>query len=163
MEIKSQYIYNGQTYSAHWVENDPMLNLVGGNVLHGVHAFCFYKNKVVIVYDAKKKRWTPPGGAIESGETYQQAVIREVQEESNMKVLHQEYIGYQDVTDESGRPVRQVRSFCIVEPYAEFVSDPDGDITEIKLIAPEDFKQYVDWGNIGDEIMKRALELKNGI
>ena len=140
-----------------------MSNLVGGNVIHGVHAICFCEDKIVVVYNPKKKCWTPPGGAIESGETYQQAVIREVQEESNMKVLHQEYIGYQDVTDESGRTVRHVRSFCIVEPYAAFVSDPDGDITEIKLIAPEDFKQYVNWGTIGDEIMKRALELKSGI
>ncbi len=163
MEIQSQYEYKGKTYSAHWVENDPTLDLGDGNVIHGVHAFCFCGDKIVIVYNPKKKCWTPPGGAIEPEETYQQAVIREVQEESNMKVLHQEYIGYQDLTDDSGRTVRQVRSFCIVEPYSEFVSDPDGDITKIKLIAPEDFRQYVDWGTIGDEIMKRALELKNGI
>jgi ADP-ribose pyrophosphatase YjhB (NUDIX family) len=163
MELQSQFVHNGRTYLAHWVEGDPTSNLAPDNVIQGVHAICFYGDKIVIVYGEKKKYWTPPGGAIESGETYQEAVLREVREESNMKVLRQEYIGYQDVTDESRSTVRQVRSFCIVEPHGDFVKDPDGDITEVKLIDPKDFKQYVDWGAIGDQIMARALEMKSGV
>lgn len=38
--------------------------------------------------------------------------------------------------------------------------NPDGDITEIKLIDPKDLKQYFDWKRIGDRILERALELK---
>ena len=56
--------------------------------------------------------------------------------------------------------IRQVRMFCIVEPYGDFVSDPDGDVTEIKLIDPKDYKQYFDWGEIGDRIVERAVEMK---
>lgn len=41
-----------------------------------------------------------------------------------------------------------------------FVKDVDGDITEIRLIDPKDYKEYFDWKEIGDHIMKRALELK---
>ena len=55
--------------------------------------------------------------------------------------------------------MRQTRSFCIVEPYGDFVSDPDGDITEIKLIDQRDYKQYFDWGKVGDRIMERAIEI----
>ena len=76
-----------------------------------------------------------------------------------MKVLHQELIGYQDIY-EPNRIVRQTRSFCIVEPFGDFVVDPGGEITEIKLIDPKDYKQYFDWGEIGDRIMKRAVELE---
>ena len=50
--------------------------------------------------------------------------------------------------------------FCIVEPYGDFVADPDGDITEIKLIDPWDYKKYFDWGIIGEHIMKRAMDMK---
>jgi hypothetical protein len=57
----------------------------------------------------------------------------------------------------------EIKSTCIVEPYGDFVSDPDGDITEIKLIDPKDYGQYVKWGEIGDYIVKRALELKEKI
>lgn len=76
-----------------------------------------------------------------------------------MKVLHQELIGYIDVY-EKDRIIRQTRSLCIVEPYGDFVSDPDVDITEIKLVDSNDYGQYVKWGEIGDHIVKRAIELK---
>jgi len=102
----------------------------------------------------------PPGGSIESGETYEQAVIREVKEETNMKIVFQKLIGFQDVY-EPERIIRQTRSFCIVEPYGDFTSDPTGEITEIKLINPKEYKNYFDWGKIGDRIMEQALVYKN--
>ncbi len=47
-----------------------------------------------------------------------------------------------------------------MEPSGDFKEDPDGEITEIKLINPKDYKQYFDWGEIGDHLIKRALEIK---
>lgn len=76
-----------------------------------------------------------------------------------MKVIRQRFIGCQDITEPRG-VVSQMRSVCIVEPYGPFVSDPDGDITKIALIDPKDYKQYFNWDEIGDHIMRRALELK---
>jgi ADP-ribose pyrophosphatase YjhB (NUDIX family) len=165
MQIKSTLTNkSGQVLTTEYNEGvDPMQNL-DGKILQGVHAYCFYKDKLVIVYTGKKGKWTPPGGHIEDGETYEEAVTREVMEESNMKVLHQELIGFIDVY-ESDKTIRQTRSFCVVEPYGDFVSDMDndveeGDITEMKLIDPKDYKQYFDWGEVGDRIMQRAMELK---
>lgn len=160
MEIKSTLINrSGQVLDYIYYEGiDPIKNL-GDKILQGVHAFCFYGDKMVIVYSESKKYWTPPGGGIEKGETYEEAVIREVMEETNMKVVHQELIGFIDI-QESNKTIRQTRSFCIVEPIGDFEKDPDGEVTEIKLINPKEYKQYFDWGVIGDRIMKRALELK---
>src|ERR1700759_3948955 len=133
MEIKSTLTNrSGQTLDVLYKEEDPMKDL-DSKVLQGVHAFCFFKDKLVILYAESKKYWTPPGGGIEPGETYEEAVVREVREETNMRVLKQELIGYQDVY-EPGRIIRQTRSICIVEPIGEFTVDPDGDVTEIKLI-----------------------------
>lgn len=155
MTIKTQFNYEGKKYSVEYKEEDPNLSMEG-RVLDGVHAYCFYESKLVVVYNKAKNIWTPPGGAVEKEETWQEASIREIKEETNMKTLHLECIGYQDV-DDVGRLIRQVRSFCIVEPYGEFLEDPDADITEIKLIDPKDVKQYFDWGEIGDRIMDEAL------
>lgn len=47
------------------------------------------------------------------------------------------------------------------EPYGDFEADPDNDITEIKLINPHDFKEYINWGEIGDKIMEKAVEMSN--
>lgn len=163
MEIKSQFEYRGKTYKSHWVESDPNVNL-DNIVLHGVHAVCFCGDKMVVVFDPKKNEWTPPGGGIEPGETWQEATIREVKEESNMEVIHMDCIGYQDAWDaetgDSRKLGREARPFCIVKPYGEFISDPDSDICQIKLVDPKDYKQYFDWGEVGDRMIKRALELK---
>ena len=159
MELKSIYTYNdGRKIDYIYYEGiDPTKDLKDKN-FKGVHAFCFCGDKLVLVYDNKTNEWTPPGGSIEKGETYEEAVVREVKEESNMKVLHQELIGFCDFYEQIGI-TRTTRSFCIVEPYGPFVSDPDGDITEIKLIDPKDYKKYFDWKEVGDRIVKRAVEL----
>ena len=130
------------------------------------YRICFFDERShephFIVGHGKDNNWTPPGGAIEKGETYEQASIREIKEESNMKVLYQECIGYQDIeTSGENRVQRQFRMFCIVEPYGNFEFDPDGDILEIKLIDPKDYKKYIQWGEIGDHLIKRALEMKD--
>ncbi|MFA6459016.1 MAG: NUDIX hydrolase [Candidatus Paceibacterota bacterium] len=158
MEIKSSYTNrSGQKLDLNYREDDPLRD-VKGKILLTVHAICFCRGKLVIVYAHDKGYWAPPGGGIELGESYEQAVVREVREETNMKVLNQKFIGYQDIY-ESDRIFRQTRSVCIVEPYGPFIKDPDGDITEIKLIDASDYKKYFDWGEVGDRIMSRACDL----
>lgn len=127
--------------------------------IHGSHAFCFLGDKMVLVNDLNQG-WSPPGGTTEIGENYIQTTEREVLEETNMKVLHQELVGLA-VFERPDKTIKQTRVMCIVEKIGEFVSDPDGEIMEIKLIDPKDYKQYFDWGEIGDRIMKRAIELRN--
>ncbi len=150
--------HSGQVLNVIYSEGDPFASL-DGKVLQGVHAFCFYGDQMVLVKHSKSG-WMPPGGSIESGETYEQAVIREVKEETNMKVVFQKLIGFQDVY-EPERIIRQTRSFCVVEAYGDFVSDSDGEILKIKLINPKEYKNYFDWGKIGDRIMEQALAYKN--
>ena len=158
MEIKSKITDRaGDVFDVVYREDDPLKDL-DGKVLHGVHGFCFYGDKMVLVYNEAKGSWSPPGGGIEAGETPDTALAREILEETNMKVLNRQLIGYQDIY-EPDRIVRQVRTFCVVEPFGDFVSDPDGDITAITLIDPSEYKQYFDWNEIGGRIMKRANEM----
>lgn len=124
-----------------------------------VHAYCFCGDKLVIVYSDAKGYWTPPGGSVEIGESPYDAIRREIKEETNMKVLNQRILGYQDISEPQAI-VSQARYVCIVEPYGDFVSDLDGDVTEIKLIKPEDVLKYFSWGEIGDHILKLAIEAK---
>ncbi len=49
----------------------------------GVHAYCFYKDKLVIVYADSKGYWTPPGGGVGEGED--RAMAKELKEETNMQ------------------------------------------------------------------------------
>ncbi len=146
----------GEEVTTTYYEGDPLHDL-DGKMLAGAQAVCFYKDKLVVIRE--KEGWTIPGGTIEEGESYVQATIREVAEETNMKVIEQKVIGYQDFFI-PGRIVRHTYSFCRVEPIGEFVSDPDGDVLEVKHIDPLDYKQYLSWrGVIGDRIMQQALHM----
>lgn len=159
MELKSTVTSkSGEVLNVVYNDMESELDL-GDRKIKAVRAYCFYKDKFVIVYADNKDYWTPPSGSVEEGEDIQSAIIREVKEETNMKVTKQKFIGCQDVFEPEGR-VLYTRSVCIVEPYGDFINDPDGDITEIKLIDPKDYKQYFDLGEIGDYIMNRALEIK---
>lgn len=126
-----------------------------------VYGVCFCEGKIVIGYNGKKKTWGLVGGTIEKGETLEQTLVREVQEESNMEVLSSLPIGYQKVIDtRDGSFYYQLRYACLVQPHGPFVSDPADSITEIKLVNLAQYKEYFDWGSIGDRIMERALELR---
>lgn len=173
MNLNASFIRTGgETVRVEYQEGDehsPLQNLEG-KIFQGVHAFIIVKssdvdkNGKMVLVNHPKIGWMPAGGGIEPGETYQEAVTREVKEETNMRVISQELIGFQDIYEPT-RTVRQVRSFCIVEPYGDFVADPDGEIQEIKLIDPKEAKKYFDWGIVGDRLLERMFEMmdKNGI
>lgn len=160
MEIKSTLTNrSGQVLNVVYKDVDSELDFKDINI-SGVHAYCFYGDKLVVVYSDKKAYWTPPGGSVEIGESARDAVMREVKEETNMRVLKQRFVGFQEIS-EPERVVNQTRSVCIVEPYGPFVEDPDdGEVTKIELIDPKDYKKYFDWGEVGDHIMERVLQLK---
>ncbi len=124
------------------------------------YGVCFYDGKIVIGYGGNKKSWGLIGGTIESDETFIETLTREVEEESNMRVISAVPIGYQKVPNAYGEgDFYQLRFMATVEPIGEFVSDPGGGITKIKLIDSKDYKNYFDWGKIGHEIIRRANEL----
>ncbi len=128
------------------------------------YGVCFSGESIVIGYGGHKQSWGLIGGTIEKDETFEQTLRREIQEESNMEVIAFAPIGYQKAIDSRDNSVfYQLRFVCTVKPYGPFVHDPALAITEIKLIDPPEYKQYFDWGKIGERIMARAIELKKSL
>lgn len=126
-----------------------------------VYGVCFYENKLVIGFGGQKKNWGLIGGTIEQGEKFEETLIREIQEESNMAVLSYVPIGYQNVIDtRDSSNIYQLRYTCKVKPHGPFIEDPAGGVTEIKFINPGDYKKYFDWGAIGERIINQAIKEK---
>ncbi len=162
MQIKSQFVdKEGKLAEVTYEDADSFEHLLDKKVTQA-YGVCFFEDKIIIVYSSKGNHWVLPGGTIEEGENFEECLKREVKEESNMEIVHFVPIGYQEVHF-SGNIFNQLRYLCIVKPYGDFISDPDGSITEIKLIDPKNYKQYFDWGEIGDRIMARALEMFKNI
>lgn len=131
-----------------------------------VQIMAFHKDKLLIVNNANKfNTYGPVGGGVEPGESAEECLPRELKEESNMKVVEYRLIGYQRCTDLNNPeklPEYQIRYFANVEPFGPFTPecDPDCDVTELLEIDPADYKKYFDWGEVGEDIMRRALEIK---
>ncbi len=163
MMICSKIVWGGKTYELRYTNTDSFSDLPKEKCRQ-IYGVCFYNNKLVIGFNGKKQTWSLIGGTVEPGETLKQTLVREVSEESNMEVLKAVPIGYQEVISSNGAEMLyQLRSCCIVKPIGPFFSDPDGSVTEIKLIDPLDYKKYFDWGKIGDCIINRAVELKENL
>lgn len=159
---------NGEVYLYEYFDSVEFDTLPQDKVKQ-VYGVCFFEEKIVIGYGGLKRGWGLIGGSIEPGETFEQTLIREIKEESNMEVLSYIPIGYQKITNEqSGKTLFQLRYACKVKPFGEFVID-GGDgatekgITEIKLVDPAIYKEYFDWGDIGEYIITKAVSLKEGL
>lgn len=158
MIINSELIFDGEKYQLEYHDADSFVNLPADRCKQ-VYGVCFYQDKIVIG-KRKKGSWGLIGGSIEKGETFDQAFTREIKEESNMRVLKSAPIGYQKVTPPEGETFYQLRFCALVKPLGEFVKDPADSIVRIEFVRPEDYKQYFNWGEIGDRIITRALEIK---
>jgi len=159
-----QYIgHTGATYQFEYYESDTFEYLPQDRITQ-CYAIAFFKDNFLVVNNITKPgSYTPVGGSVEEGENPNDTLIREIQEESNMKVLEYKLLGYQKVIDTSGvqEPHFQLRYFAIVEPYGPFVSDPAGKVTQVIECDKSNYKKYFDWSEIGDRIISKAYEFKD--
>ncbi len=126
-------------------------------IINGARAFCFYGDKLVIVRAGNL--WTVPGGGVEQGENIVDATRREISEETNMKMLKHKFMFFQTFHRPNKKIMYQILSVCLVEPEGDFISDPDNDVEEIKLIEPMEFDKYINW-NDNNQFIKKALDTK---
>ena len=114
--------------TGYYEDSDDFSNLPQEKI-GSICAFCYYDGKFVLVNNGPL--WEPVAGHVEKGESSEEALIREIQEESNMRVLKSYPLGYLYVNEGD---FYQTQYLCIVEPYGPFVSDPDGGVTAIQLV-----------------------------
>lgn len=137
MIINSKMNWQGKDYKLRYEDLDSFDELPYKKCKQ-VYGVCFYKDKMVIGFGGKKADWGLIGGTIEPDEKFEETLVREIREESNMRVLKFAPIGSQKVTSPEGENIYQLRYSSIVEPIGKFKEDPDGSVKEIKLINARD-------------------------
>ncbi len=86
---------SGEVYFFEYYDADTLEGLPKEN-FNQVGVLAFYKGRLLIVDNVSKPgTYGPVMGSIEKGETPEEALIRELIEESNMKILDFKLIGYQ--------------------------------------------------------------------
>ena len=115
--------YNGKSgvlYIFEYQDTDSFDDLDYGKCRQ-TYGVCFYGDEIVIGFGGKKNAWGLIGGTIEQGEKFEETLIREIQEESNMRVVSCLPVGYQKVIDTRDDSfIYQLRYACKVEPYGPF-------------------------------------------
>jgi ADP-ribose pyrophosphatase YjhB (NUDIX family) len=112
----------------------------------GVGAVIVHEGRVVLIKRGKPPlygRWVVPGGTVELGETLEEAIVREVEEETGLVVAPREILTVFDRIEKDGD--RVAYHFVIVDYLCDYVSGrprAGSDALDVALVAPADFKAY---------------------
>ena len=109
-------------------------------------AVVIHDGRVLLVRRGKEPlrgRWVVPGGTVEAGETLEEAVVREVEEETGLTVAPREIVTVFDRIDRDGDTVRY--HYVIVDYLCDYVSGAPraaSDAEEVALVAEADLPRY---------------------
>lgn len=120
---------------------------VGGVVIH--------EGKVLLIRRGKPPllgRWIIPGGTLELGETLEQALVREMQEETGLRVRAGELLTVFDRIERDATGVRY--HYVIVDYLCEVVGgtlQAGSDALDAAFVAPEELARF--------DLPEKALEV----
>ncbi|MDD4354132.1 MAG: NUDIX hydrolase, partial [Candidatus Nanoarchaeia archaeon] len=124
------------------------------------HAVCMHNSKMLVVHHPEWDIWSIPGGTREEGESIEEALKREIQEETNCEVVNFIPIAYQKIVSPDGKKYHyRLQYLCDVAPLGEFENDVAGNINKICWIEPSKFEEYIENKEFKKTIIRRALGL----
>jgi len=122
---------------------------------------CFdSKGSIIIGKPIHHPIWMLPGGTIEHGETPEECLVREVDEEVSCTVKKYSLLGVQKVEYPNGEeePHYQLRYACLVDVNT-LTPDPAIDsVWKVKFIPAPELNDYLKWNNVGDKLTELAQE-----
>jgi len=157
-DLKSSFVYRNKTYYIDWYEiiddNLPNLPWQQVYVIGDINGMA-----PVVHYDGDEND-NLPGGKTEPGETVEQTIVREMDEEIKAKVVSWKPLGYQVGVNSDGKKVYQLRVYAKLIFEEKFENDPGGLVIGHSLVPIKDLNQHIRWGEIGDRLVNMALKSK---
>ncbi len=154
--LTGKVTYNKEKCDIWYTHADDFSQLPDASI-QKAHAVCFYNGKVLLVHHPEWNIWGLPRGTRDTGETIEQTLIREIQEETNCTVQKMIPISYQKVTTPMQEVHYRVQYLCSVEPLGTFTQDPAGNINKIHWIEPQEVKNLIEQREIQQDLVARAL------
>lgn len=145
--------HDGRTTTFSWVGNAP------GIVPARVYALAFTDEGRILLVGAGAEEdagwWWLPGGGVEEGESAEQALVRELQEEAGAAVHDLEFLGYRSVDDPVEGLSHIAMYWCQVTVPDSFV--PRCEVTRNLFVLREQFLDHLFWAE--DPAAAHLLEL----
>jgi len=159
-DLVDEFDYEGNVISVEWydVQNKSEIPNLQWQQIYVIGNF---KNRVPLVeYDGKENNL--PGGHVEQGESLEEAMHREVQEELNMKIISWIPLGYQKLSSQGNNDVAfQFRVFAKLQKIGDFTNDPGGSVVGHKLVTLNDVNTLIKYGTVGDRLIERCTKYFN--
>ncbi len=107
------------------------------------HAIIFDRERKILLTKRaappKANFWFPPGGAIDLGETVEEGVMREIMEETDIRVNNLRFINYIDgiTRDVKGKVIYHFVVFMYVADYLKGTAKAKDDALDVKWVSIE--------------------------
>jgi len=87
--------------------------------------------QIALVHRPEHQDWSYPKGKLEEGETFEEAALREVHEETGMACRLVRFIGHTEYTDRKGRP--KVVAYWVMAPVSGQFA-PNEEVDELRWL-----------------------------
>ena len=109
--------------------------------------------EVLVVHRPKYDDWSFPKGKLDEGERWEDAALREVEEETGLRCSLGPELGSTSYTDSRGRP-KVARYWSMIPEDGEF--EPTAEVDEIAWLSPADAADRLTYDR--DRMLLRAVE-----
>lgn len=124
------------------------------------HAVCMHNGKMLLVNHPEWDIWSVPGGTRDKGESIEETLKREVEEETNCRVVDYRPIAVQKIISPGGNKYHyRLQYLCDVIPLGDFKKDPAGNISKITWIDPNKFEEYIENKEFKKVIIRRVIDI----
>jgi 8-oxo-dGTP pyrophosphatase MutT (NUDIX family) len=111
-----------------------------------------HDGKVAVVHRSRYDDWSLPKGKLERGESFEDAALREIEEECDLRCrLLDELPSHQYRVSKGEKLVRWWR----MEVIEDLGFQPDEEVDELRWLAPEEAVELVDYSH--DKVLLRLL------
>ena len=160
-KIESQANFKNNDYHVTWIRDDDLSNYKPVKQVYGV--VFNDAGEILIVRRTKKHNWQIPGGTPEIGETLEDTLVRELEEEANVLVKKIAPLGAQKVVLLDGNdnePSYQLRYVALLDELLPLKEDPDsGEVWERMFVLSDDVNKYITWGEVGRALFEDAIDV----
>lgn len=116
--------------------------------------------QVLLTKHSQNKHWSFPKGLIDSGQTAQQAALREVKEEGGIAAEILDKVGYSKyVYTFNGEKIFKIVTYFLMKYLSGDIKDHDFEVEEAGWYTPEAALKQLTFAQ-DKELLKKALEMR---